>query len=92
LFLINGYAFDGVAELKKASAIPGSASGATFSLTLQSPATLWGGKALAFQKSPLPNAYLLKTATVLAQDLGYLVVSSSVKYEGNSEISLLTLQ
>ncbi|GAX26597.1 hypothetical protein FisN_21Lh064 [Fistulifera solaris] len=92
LFLINGYAFDGVAEVKIASAIPGSASGATFSLTLQSPATLWGGKALAFQKSPLRNDYLLKTSIALAQDLGYRVVSSSVKYEGNSEISLLTLQ
>lgn len=92
LFLINGYAFDGNAEIQKASSVPGSTEGATFSLTLRSPATLWGGKALSFQKSPLKNDYLLKTATALAQDLGYRVVSSSVIYEGNSEVSLLTLQ
>lgn len=92
LFLINGYAFDGNVEIQKASGIPGSAAGSTFRLTLLSPANLWGGKALSFQKSPLKNDYLLKTAIALAEDLGYRVISSSVKYEGNSEVSILTLQ
>lgn len=92
LFLINGYAFDGTAEIQNASGILGSAEGSTFRLTVMSPVNLWGGKALSFQRSPLKNDYLLKTAIALAEDLGYRVISSAATYEGNNEVNLLTLQ
>jgi hypothetical protein len=71
--------------------IPGSASGATFCLTLMSPATLWGGQSLQFQRCQLKNDFLLNTAVQLVQRLGYRVLSSNVKYEGNKELSYLTL-
>ena len=78
--------------MTKSSNDPGSVAGSTFSLTLRSPATLWGGKSLSFQKSPLKNDYLLKSAIAFAEDLGYRVVSASVQYDGNNEVSSLTLK
>jgi hypothetical protein len=92
LFLINGFAFNGEVEIASQPSSPGSAAGAKFCLTLTSPANLWGGQSLQFQRAQLDNAYLLKTATELVRRLGYNVVSSSVKYEGNKELSYLSLR
>jgi hypothetical protein len=54
LFLLNGFAWDGSASL--ASETPDGKL--QFCLSLTSPATIWGGKALQNEKSVLQNDYL----------------------------------
>mmetsp|Transcript_9623 Transcript_9623/g.17496 ORF Transcript_9623/g.17496 Transcript_9623/m.17496 type:complete len:351 (+) Transcript_9623:255-1307(+) len=86
LFLINGFAWEGKAELvsEKADGSP------TFRFLLRNPATLWSSKCLA--NAPVRNDYLRKTAVQLAKSMGYTVASSSVKLEGNSECTYLKLK
>jgi hypothetical protein len=92
LFLVNGFAWDGNVDLTATSKSSADAAGATFCLTLVSPATVWGNQSLQRQRSQLRNEFLLKTAKQLVQRMGYTVASSSVKFEGNSELSYLTLR
>jgi hypothetical protein len=54
LFLLNGFAWDGSAALV-AEPLDGKLQ---FCLSLTSPATIWGGKALQNEKSVLQNDYL----------------------------------
>lgn len=91
LFLVNGFAWDGKVDLTAANTRSTDASGATFCLTLVSPASVWGNQSLQRQRLQLRNDYLLKTAKQLVKRMGYSVASSSVKIEGNNELSYLTL-
>lgn len=92
LFLINGFAWEGKVELTAAATSSLDATGATFCLKLVSPATIWGNKSLQLQRTQLQNDFLLKAATQLVQRMGYAVASSSVKFEGNNELSYLALR
>ena len=53
LFLINGFAWDGDARIESRQG-----GQVQFCLSLSAPATLWGGKALEFQKATLSNDFL----------------------------------
>jgi hypothetical protein len=104
LFLVNGFAWEGSvtvtartpgpqrATVSDADSDASSTEGATFLLTLVSPASLWGHQSLQRQRSLVRNDYLLKTAKQLVQRLGYQVVSSSIQIEGNKEQSYLTVR
>jgi hypothetical protein len=92
LFLVNGFAWDGSASISTPSKSPDRASGAQFCISLTSPATLWSGKALQLRRSDPDNAFILKTAAALVSRAGYKVASSSVEYDGNTELSRLTIQ
>lgn len=89
LFLVNGFAWEGNVQLVQA-AKDGSAA-ATFCLTLQSPATIWGAQSLKVRWAQLRNDFLLKAAKQLALRMGYRVTSSSVKFDGNKELSYLSI-
>ncbi len=91
LFLVNGFAWSGSARVLAAgSGI--DASGSKFSLEMTSPATIWGGKALQMQRSVSSNDFLLKTATVLVNKLGYDVLSPVVDYDGTVQRNSFTVQ
>jgi hypothetical protein len=99
LFLVNGFAWDGHVDVllptksKSIGSNENDAAGTTFGLTLVSPASIWGNQSLHRQRSQLCNDYLLKTARQLVhQRMGYIVASSSVKFQDNNEISYLTLR
>jgi hypothetical protein len=92
LFLVNGFAWDGRAELVSNPTGPTTGAGAKFCLTLVSPATIWGGQSLQMQRAKLGNDFLLKAATQLVKRMGYRVASSSVKYEKTNELSYLILK
>lgn len=68
---------DGNAELVATPPVLGTASGAMICLSLVSPANLWSGQSLQFQRAKLRNDFLRKTAVQLLQRLGYRVVSFS---------------
>ena len=80
LFLINGFAWEGKAQIANKGAKEGQT---TFLLSLNAPATLWSGSCLEKQKAAVRNDFLLKTAKQFVQSMGYSVVSSSVKIKGN---------
>lgn len=87
LFLLNGFAWDGSASL-----VSESPNGKLqFCLSLVSPATLWGGRALQSENCSLGNDFLLKVAQRVVERYGYHNVGSTVKYEGNSELTYLTM-
>ena len=90
LFLVNGYAFGGSVSLASESTSPLDARGAKFSILLNAPATLWGGKILQKEKARLSNSFLQKAATELIFRAGY-ISSSSVKYEGTDEYISITI-
>jgi hypothetical protein len=59
IFLVNDFAWDGNASLvTTADGSPETTAGAEFCLTLVSPATVWGGKALQQQRTQLQNDFL----------------------------------
>ena len=87
LFLVNGFAWEGKAELVKSNNKSG-----TFLLTLSNPATLWSAQCLEKANFPLRNDFLLKTAKQLVTSMGYTVTSSAVKIDGNKELSYLIIQ
>ena len=86
LFLVSGFAWEGTAVVQQ-----GKNNNGSFLLTLKHPATLWSAQCLAKAKAPLRNDFLLKTAKQLVKSMGYRVVSSSVKVDGTSEQSYLTI-
>ena len=83
---------DGSAELVASPPDLETTSGAKFCLTLVSPANLWSGQSLQFQRAKIQNDFLRKTASQLLERLGYRVVNFAVKYDGNKELTYLTLQ
>ena len=87
LFVISGLAWEGKAEL-----VQTKGGKSSFLLTLNNPATLWSAQCLAKQNAPLRNDYLLKTARYYVKCMGYTVSSSSVKLDGNKELSYLTIE
>lgn len=87
IFLLNGYAWDGMAKI-----VSSGPKGTEFCLTLISPATIWGGQSLQIGKNKLQNNFLLKAAIELVTRSGFEVASSSVKYEGVRELSYLFLK
>lgn len=97
LFVANGFALDGSAAIKSMSknqqpnnnnnASATDASGATFLLTLRSPATLWSGKSLQRRNSRPANDFLRKAASALLQREGYRMVKSSLQYTATEEIT-----
>ena len=114
LFVVNGFAWDGSVVAVVGDPQPSSSSSAstpangstttaaTFCLTLQSPATLWGAQSFQ-QISGLPsgvvapprrlrNDFLLKTAQQLALRRGYRVTNAYAKVQGNQEISYLSIR
>ena len=88
LFLVNGFALGGSVERVETN----DGKGAQFRFVLNAPATLWGGRALQQQSARLSNDFLLKTAKEFVQRSGYLVLSSSVKYNGSTEESTLSIR
>jgi hypothetical protein len=88
LFLVNGFAWDGSAEIEKRG-LGLNASGTQFTITLVTPATLWSGKALQLRRANPINSFILKAANEIARRAGYKTVAL-VKYEGSKEISTLT--
>ena len=81
LFVLNGFCWDA----KVAFPEPNKAC-----VTLNTPATIWGGRALQLRRADPINCFLLKTATELLRRAGYEVVSSSVEYDGLLEKTYLT--
>jgi hypothetical protein len=77
LFLLNGYALGGSVSMT-------NENGTKIVISLNSPATLWGGKILQSEGAKLSNNFLLKAATELIKRAGYSS-SSSVKYDATSE-------
>lgn len=65
-------------------------NGITLMISLNSPATLWGGKILLSEKATLTNNFLLKAVTELIKRAGYLSSSSS-KYDGTSEYITISI-
>lgn len=92
LFLINGFAWDGKVSISKPGSSPSGASGIQFCIELISPANMWSGKALQLRRSYPVNDFVLKTVKAFLSRCGYSVASSSVKYDGNTEISFVTLR
>jgi len=91
LYLINGFAFDGIVELKKEGPNSGI-SGSQFDITLTAPANIWSGQALQLKKAFPANDFVLKTAKVFLKRAGYNVSSSSVKYSSSQEINSITIR
>lgn len=103
LFVMSGFSWEGkvqeegrgdsaiVAAAAVESRVQPDLRPHTFCLTLTNPATVWSAQCLAQQKAPLRNDYLLKTARQLARSMGFTVVSSKVKMEGDDERSYLTI-
>lgn len=90
LFLINGYAFGGSVSIASENmGLPG-ATGTKFLISLNGPATLWGGKILQQEGAKLSNNFVQKVATELIHRAGY-ASSSSVKYDGTSEEMLIRI-
>lgn len=91
LFLVNGFAWDGNVSIEKLGSGPGG-SGTQFCIAFTAPATLWSGKVLKLRRADPINSFALKTATAFVAQTGYSVVSSSVKYDGNQELSYFTIR
>jgi hypothetical protein len=92
LFLISGFAWDGSISISKPPSAASSASGAQFCIELTSPATLWSGKALQLRRAFPTNDFVVKTVKIFLWRCGYSVASSSVKYDGNKEVSYVTVR
>jgi hypothetical protein len=92
LFLISGFAWDGNVSISKPPSAASSGSGAQLCIELTSPATLWSGKALQLRRAYPVNDFVVKTVKVFLSRCGYSVASSSVKYDGNKEISYVTVR
>lgn len=103
LFLVNGYAFSAKVvptfpdTARTAPTAPATttnvvdARGTKLAITLNAPATIWGGKILQNERAALSNDFLVKAINALISRLGYSV-SSSIKYDGTTEeISLQIL-
>lgn len=84
IFLINGYAMGGSVSMSKEN-------GTKIVISLNSPATLWGGKILQSERAKLNNNFLLKAAMELVNRAGYYSASSSIKYDGTSEEITITI-
>lgn len=84
VFLINGYAMGGSVSMSKEN-------GTKIVISLNSPATLWGGKILQSERAKLNNNFLLKAAMELVNRAGYYSASSSIKYDGTSEEITITI-
>lgn len=89
LFLINGYAFKG-----EIASIAGSGGGvlAIYQVTLNAPATLWGGKVLQQEGDPIDNDFLLKTLNEFIKRSGYETTKSVIKYDGADEDITITVR
>ena len=94
LFVVNGFALDGSASYyattnnKEPSNTTRNASGTTFILKLQSPATLWSGKSLQQRNSNPTNDFLRKAASSLLLQEGYAMASDfTIKYTPTEEIT-----
>jgi hypothetical protein len=86
LFLLNGFAFDG-----NVAVVNQDSSGTEFCITLRNPANLWSGKALKQRGANPCNCFLLIAALELVSRSKLRVVSSSVKYDSNTEKSYLKI-
>mmetsp|Transcript_4513 Transcript_4513/g.5221 ORF Transcript_4513/g.5221 Transcript_4513/m.5221 type:complete len:372 (-) Transcript_4513:36-1151(-) len=87
LFLLNGFAFDGNVSITKVGPVE-----AEYCISLKNPATLWSGTALQQSRADPLNCFILKAATELVSRSGFVVSSSSVKYEENTEITYIRIK
>lgn len=90
LFLVNGYAFGGDVSIVSENLGIVGASGTKFVISLNAPATVWGGKILQKEGATLSNNFILKAATEFINRVGYSV-TSSVKYDGTKEEIVITI-
>lgn len=88
LFLISGYAFGG--DVAMVANDSGNARGTKFKISLNAPATLWGGQVLQQEGAALSNNFLLKCVTELLARAGY-DSTSTTKYEGTTEVITVTV-
>uniref|UniRef100_A0A7S1D323 Uncharacterized protein n=1 Tax=Cyclophora tenuis TaxID=216820 RepID=A0A7S1D323_CYCTE len=105
MFLLNGFALDGHVVVEEVVKKRGKGTTTTTSssfvgkekkktkyvLELNTPATLWSGKALQGQKADPLNCFLLKAATELMKRAGFHVVASSITYDGLIERNTLVV-
>ncbi|KAL7556159.1 hypothetical protein ACA910_006266 [Epithemia clementina (nom. ined.)] len=87
LFVLNGYAFDGRATQIEAT----KPNQLQFSLTLTSPATLWGGQALLRERAAVTNDFLLHTSNALVEKNGFKTVGFATKYDAPNQVSYITV-
>ncbi len=90
IFLISGYAFGGSVSIASENLSRLDASGTKFLISLNAPATIWGGRILQTQGSTLSNDFVLKVATELINRAGY-AIASSIKYDGTIEEIAITI-
>jgi hypothetical protein len=90
LFLVNGYAFGGNVSISSENMSIAGASGTKFLISLNAPATIWGGRILQMEGATLSNNFVLKVATELINRAGY-AVASSIKYDGSIEEISITI-
>ena len=90
LFIINGYAMGGSVSIGTNESNQGSSSGTKIIISLNAPATLWGGSILQMEGVTLNNNFLQKTVAELLKRAGYLS-TSRVKYDGLREELTITI-
>ena len=89
LFLVNGYAFSGKVSIERQ---PGTTTrGTIFLITLNAPATLWGGRILQMEGAPLSNDFLVKAVKEYINRVGYNVLTA-IKYDGSTEEIAITIK
>mmetsp|Transcript_60996 Transcript_60996/g.149357 ORF Transcript_60996/g.149357 Transcript_60996/m.149357 type:complete len:373 (-) Transcript_60996:32-1150(-) len=88
LFLIGGFAFGADVSMEQSST--GSARGTKYTITLNAPATLWGGNVLQQEGAAVNNSFVLKTVTEFLKRSGSMC-SSTTRYDGTKEIITITL-
>ena len=88
LFLIGGYAFGADVYMEPSST--GSARGTKYTITLNAPATLWGGEVLQQEGAAVNNSFVLKAVTEFLKRSGSMS-SSTIRYDGTKEIDTVTL-
>jgi len=91
LFLINGYAFKGEANLV-VEATGGNNNFGVYKITLTAPATLWSGRVLQAEGDPLDNDFLLMTMNEYIRRKGYKTTKSVIKYDGGAEELTITVR
>jgi hypothetical protein len=75
------------------ASVSGSGSGVSHKITisLNSPANLWGSKILQSEGAKLDNDFLVKTAMEFLRQAGFESSSSSVKFDGTCEVITISV-
>jgi len=91
LFLINGFAWEGIVSISKMGPNVNNSIGTEFQVKFVAPATLWSGQSLQKQNATACNDFFLKAVTVFLDRAGYSIAKSSVKYTKTEELTTFTV-